>query len=74
MQDLSGMRWWLSVGDQDIGYYPAVFDTRFTDACYVEMGGRVLDARAGGLQPSTRPRRWEAACRQAQAGASRRPS
>jgi hypothetical protein len=54
MQDLSGMRWWVSVGDQDIGYYPeSVFDTRFTDACYVEMGGRVLDARAGGLHTTT---------------------
>lgn len=40
--------------DEDIGYYPEqVFNTRFHDGCYVEMGGRVLDTRPGGLHTTT---------------------
>ncbi|CAM0144674.1 unnamed protein product [Urochloa decumbens] len=53
-RDVAGMRWWVSVNDQDIGYYPeTVFDTRFTDACYVELGGRVMDSRPGGAHTTT---------------------
>jgi hypothetical protein len=40
--------------DQEIGYYPeSVFNTRFPDAVYVEMGGRVLDSRPGGKHTTT---------------------
>lgn len=53
-QDLAGQRWWVSVMDQDIGYYPeSVFNTRFPDAHYVEMGGRVFDSRPGGVHTTT---------------------
>jgi hypothetical protein len=40
--------------DQDIGYYPETkFNTRFPEAHYVEMGGRVLDSRPGGKHTTT---------------------
>ncbi|KAK3131583.1 hypothetical protein QOZ80_6AG0508390 [Eleusine coracana subsp. coracana] len=46
--------WWVSVLDDDIGYYPEhVFNTRFHDGCYAEIGGRVLDTRPGGLHTTT---------------------
>ncbi|XP_039806480.1 uncharacterized protein LOC120670450 [Panicum virgatum] len=52
--DPAGNRWWVSVMDQEIGYYPeSVFNTRFPDAAYVEMGGRVLDSRPGGKHTTT---------------------
>lgn len=40
--------------DHPIGYYPpTVFDTRFPESFYVEMGGRVLDTRTGGNHTAT---------------------
>ncbi|XP_021304943.1 uncharacterized protein LOC8070725 [Sorghum bicolor] len=49
-----GEKWWVSVMDQAIGYYPeSEFNTVFTEAVYVEMGGRVLDTRPGGKHTST---------------------
>ncbi|TVU12678.1 hypothetical protein EJB05_46332, partial [Eragrostis curvula] len=50
----AGLNWWVSVMDQEIGYFPeTVFNTRFPDAVYVEMGGRVLDTRPGGNHTTT---------------------
>ncbi|XP_021306706.1 uncharacterized protein LOC8071394 [Sorghum bicolor] len=47
-------KWWVSVKGHDIGYYPeSVFDTRFPEAFYVEMGGRVLNTRPGGKHTTT---------------------
>ena len=44
----------FSNADHAIGYYPpTVFDTRFPEAFYVEMGGRVLDTRPGGNHTTT---------------------
>ncbi|OEL22369.1 hypothetical protein BAE44_0016612 [Dichanthelium oligosanthes] len=72
-RDLAGEGWWVSVKDQDIGYLTeSVFNTRFPDACYVEMGGRVLNTRR--RCPHDHADRWGAGCRQAPAGASRLPS
>ena len=54
MQDPTGENWWVTVLDHAIGYYPpTVFDTRFPEAFYVEMGGRVLDTRPGGNHTTT---------------------
>ncbi|KAG2604106.1 hypothetical protein PVAP13_4NG043030 [Panicum virgatum] len=54
MQDPTGENWWVTVLDHAIGYYPpTVFDTRFPQAVYVEMGGRVLDTRPGGNHTTT---------------------
>jgi hypothetical protein len=54
MQEHDGENWWVSVMDQDIGYYPETkFNTRFPEAHYVEMGGRVLDSRPGGKHTTT---------------------
>jgi hypothetical protein len=53
-QEHDGENWWISVMDQDIGYYPETkFNTRFPEAHYVEMGGRVLDSRPGGKHTTT---------------------
>ncbi|XP_039845443.1 uncharacterized protein LOC120704957 [Panicum virgatum] len=52
--DPTGENWWVTVMDHAIGYYPeTVFDTRFPEASYVEMGGRVLDTRPGGNHTTT---------------------
>lgn len=54
MQDPTGEDWVVTVSDHEIGYYPeTVFDTRFPEAHYVEMGGRVLDTRPGGDHTTT---------------------
>ncbi|CAL5045800.1 unnamed protein product [Urochloa decumbens] len=53
-RDPAGENWWVSVMDKDIGYYPETkFNTRFPEAVYVEMGGRVLDSRPGGNHTTT---------------------
>uniref|UniRef100_A0ACD5XDQ2 Uncharacterized protein n=2 Tax=Avena sativa TaxID=4498 RepID=A0ACD5XDQ2_AVESA len=53
-RDDTKMIWWVSVQDVDIGYFrDTVFDTRFPEASYVEMGGRVLNTRPGGQHTST---------------------
>ncbi|KAF2925147.1 hypothetical protein DAI22_06g031200 [Oryza sativa Japonica Group] len=40
--------------DQEIGYYTDdAFDTGFPEGSYVEMGGRVVDTRAGGNHTTT---------------------
>jgi len=40
--------------DQEIGYYPeTIFNTRFPQAVYVEMGERVLNTRPGGNHTTT---------------------
>ncbi|CAN6223754.1 unnamed protein product [Urochloa humidicola] len=53
-RDPAGENWWVSVMDKEIGYYPETkFNTRFPEAVYVEMGGRVMDSRPGGKHTTT---------------------
>ncbi|CAL5045737.1 unnamed protein product [Urochloa decumbens] len=53
-RDPSLMNWWVTVMDTEIGYYPEdIFNTMFTEAVYVEMGGQVLDTRPGGNHTTT---------------------
>ncbi|CAN6166465.1 unnamed protein product [Urochloa humidicola] len=53
-RDLSSMNWWVTVMDKEIGYYPEnIFNTMFTEAVYVEMGGQVLDTRPDGNHTTT---------------------
>ncbi|OEL23441.1 hypothetical protein BAE44_0015539 [Dichanthelium oligosanthes] len=74
-RDLAGERWWVPVQDQDIGYYPeSVFNTRFPDACYVEMGGWPGAEHQARRRPHDHADRWGAGCQQAPAVASRLPS
>ncbi|WVZ82610.1 hypothetical protein U9M48_029859 [Paspalum notatum var. saurae] len=53
-QEPGGENWWVSVMGEVIGYYPeTTFNTRFSEAVYVEMGGRVLNTRPGGNHTRT---------------------
>ncbi|XP_051206721.1 protein neprosin-like [Lolium perenne] len=53
-RDDTKLIWWVSVMDVDIGYFnDTVFDTRFPEGSYVEMGGRVLNTRPGGKHTTT---------------------
>ncbi|CAL5044689.1 unnamed protein product [Urochloa decumbens] len=53
-RDATGASWHVTVSDHEIGSYPeTVFNTRFPEAWYVEMGGRVLNTRPGGNHTTT---------------------
>nr|CAB3483854.1 unnamed protein product [Digitaria exilis] len=46
--------WWLSYGDQLVGYWPAQLFTHLSDhATMVEWGGEVVDTRPGGVHTAT---------------------
>ncbi|CAO2169930.1 unnamed protein product [Urochloa humidicola] len=46
--------WWLSYGDQLVGYWPAQLFTHLCDhATMVEWGGEVVDTRPAGLHTAT---------------------
>ncbi|CAO2186520.1 unnamed protein product [Urochloa humidicola] len=46
--------WWLSYGDQLVGYWPAQLFTHLSDhATMVEWGGEVVDTRPAGLHTAT---------------------
>lgn len=46
--------WWLSYGDQLVGYWPAQLFTHLSDhATMVEWGGEVVDTRPGGAHTAT---------------------
>uniref|UniRef100_A0A0D9WLQ0 Neprosin PEP catalytic domain-containing protein n=1 Tax=Leersia perrieri TaxID=77586 RepID=A0A0D9WLQ0_9ORYZ len=52
--DPTNLVWWVSVMDEEIGYYPeSLFRTRFQEVSYVELGGRVVDRRPGGKHTKT---------------------
>jgi hypothetical protein len=54
VQDSATENWWVTVMDEEIGYYPeTVFNTMFPEAVYVEMGGRVLNTRPDGNHTTT---------------------
>jgi hypothetical protein len=63
MQDDAKLIWWVSVMDVDIGYFhDNVFDTRFPEGSYVEMGGRVLNTKTGGQHTTTPMGSTQPAC------------
>lgn len=46
--------WWLSYGDQLVGYWPAQLFTHLSDhATMVEWGGEVVDTRPAGVHTAT---------------------
>jgi hypothetical protein len=46
--------WWLSYGDQLVGYWPAELFTHLSDhATMVEWGGEVVDTRPDGVHTAT---------------------
>ncbi|CAN6191390.1 unnamed protein product [Urochloa humidicola] len=53
-RDATGSSWFVTVSNHEIGYYSeTVFNTRFPEAWYVEMGGRVLNTSPGGSHTTT---------------------
>ncbi|CAN6191337.1 unnamed protein product [Urochloa humidicola] len=53
-RDPSTLNWWVTVMNKEIGYYPEnIFNTIFSEAVYVEMGGQVLDTRPDGNHTTT---------------------
>lgn len=54
MHDDTKLIWWVSVMEEDIGYYSEdAFDTAFPEGSYVEVRGRVLNTRPGGNHTRT---------------------